>query len=354
MPGVAGMMFTIATWVRSSPARAWSLSLAAFAVALATRFATDSSLPAGFPYLTFFPAVILTTFFAGVWPGSLCAVLSGFSAWYWFIAPHATFAVGPSVLIALAFYVFVVGVDIVLIHVMHEALEDLEAERAVNQRLLEQQGAHVQELKARQRQQLLLQRELSHRMKNTLAMVQAVVSQSLKNASDPKEAAAMAAARIQALARAQDVLTATDWAASALADVVKAAVAPLVDGGDRITITGPNVEVEARHALGLALAIHELATNATKYGALSVETGTVAISWSVTQEGGFVFEWRERDGPPVTPPQRRGFGSRLTERVVPGYFGGQADMRFEPSGVIYELTGSLLPVEGTQAETSPA
>lgn len=335
-------MFRAAARLRTSPVGAWGLSLVAFAVALAGRFASDHLLPAGFPYLTFFPAVILTTFFAGVGPGLLCAVLSGFAAWYWFIPPFGAFSLNPSVLIALAFYVFVVGVDIVLIHVMNEAVDDLEAERAVNQALLEQQGKHVEELLTRQKQQLLLQSELSHRMKNTLAMVQAVVSQSLRNATDPKEASAMASARIQALARAQDVLTATDWAASRVAAIVEAAIEPLAGTGRRIAITGPDVELEARHALGLALAIHELATNAIKYGALCNDAGTVSISWSVSDTNDFQFRWREQGGPDVTPPNRRGFGSRLTERVVPGYFNGTAKVQFHASGVVYELNGSLL------------
>lgn len=335
------MMFKAATRLRSSPVKSWGLALVAFAVALVTRFASDHTLPAGFPYLTFFPAVILTTFFAGVGPGVLCAILSGFSAWYWFIPPFGAFSLNPSVLIALAFYVFVVGVDIVLIRIMHDAVSSLEAERAVNQALLDQQRRHVEELQARQKQQQLLQRELSHRMKNTLAMVQAVVAQSLRNATDPKEASAMASARIQALARAQNVLTETDWAASSVATIVAAAIEPLAGTGNRVTMAGPDVELEAQHALGLALAIHELATNAIKYGALSNEVGTVSISWNVSDNRKFGFAWREHGGPDVIEPKRRGFGSRLTERVVPGYFNGEAVIRFASSGLIYELDGSL-------------
>ncbi len=343
------MVFEAAKEVRSSPMKAWGLAVAAFALALGARFSTDHMLPAGFPYLTFFPAVILTTFFAGLLPGIACAALSGLAAWYWFITPVGAFAFNPSVIIALLFYIFVVGVDILLIQVMHRAVSGLEAERAVNQQLLQQQQVHLEEQQLRQKQQRVLQRELSHRMKNTLAMVQAVVSQSLRNATDPREAAAMASARIQALARAQDALTATDWSAADVASIVETSIEPHRDSHGRFELSGPAVELDARHAMGLALAIHELATNATKYGALSSEAGRVAISWSVSQSRRFTFEWIERDGPTVTEPARRGFGSRLTERVVPGYFGGKASISFAAAGLRYLLDGSLDPVRSDQS-----
>ena len=342
------MMFDAAKRLRSAPAKAWALAILAFLVALAVRFATDHLLPVGFPYLTFFPAVILTTFFCGLLPGAACAIAGGLAAWYWFIPPSGAFAFNASVLIALAFYAFVVVVDILLIQVMHRAVEGLEAERVVNQGLLRQGQIHLEEQRMRERQQRVLQRELSHRMKNTLAMVQAVVSQSLRNATDPKEAAAMASARIQALARAQDALTATDWQASDVATIVETSLAPHRDGTDRFVLAGPPVELEARHALGLALAIHELATNATKHGSLANDTGIVRVSWSVQPEDRFLFQWREEGGPAVQAPVRRGFGSRLTERIIPAYFDGQAAMDFAPSGLIYSLGGSL------RADVQPA
>ncbi|RIY01374.1 DUF4118 domain-containing protein [Aureimonas flava] len=340
------MMFETAKRVRSSPAASWGLGTVAFAAALGIRFAFDHALPAGFPYLTFFPAVILTAFFAGLAPGLACALASGLAAWYWFIPPSETFSVSTPVVIALAFYAFVVGVDIALIQAMHRVVDRLEAERATNVALLAQQKAHLEESQLQQRQQRVLQRELSHRMKNTLAMVQAVVSQSLRNATDPREAAAMAAARIQALARAQDTLTATDWSASDVGTIVAASVEPHADGPHRFTAEGPKVDLEARHALGLALAIHELATNATKYGALTAADGSVALRWAVDEAGRFSFTWTERDGPPVREPERRGFGSRLTERVVPGYFSGQATIEFAATGLVYRLEGSLASDRG--------
>jgi two-component sensor histidine kinase len=323
---------------------AWGLAIAAFALALSARFAFDHLLPPGFPYLTFFPAVILTTFFAGILPGVVCAVASGVAAWYWFIPPFGAFAFNTSVMVALAFYVCVVGVDILLIHVMHKAVEGMEAERTRATELIRQQDLLLAEQKVRDRQQRILKRELSHRMKNTLAMVQAVVSQSLRNATNPQVAAELASARIQALSRAQDALTATDWSAAEVETIVASAISPHRDSQDRFVVSGPSVELTAQRSLGLALAIHELATNSAKYGALSSQAGSVTIDWNVSGDGGFEFAWTEVGGPPVLEPKRRGFGSRLTEKVVPSYFEGRAKTTYASAGIEYRLVGSVAPL----------
>jgi two-component sensor histidine kinase len=344
-------LFATADHVRASPIKAWGLAIVTFTVAVAVRFLSDHLLPPGFPYLTFFPAVILTAFFAGVLPGILCAFASGLAAWYWFIAPFGAFTFNSSVLVALGFYVCVVGVDILLIHVMHKAVEGLEAERARTSGLIVQQELLLADQRARERQQRILKRELSHRMKNTLAMVQAIVSQSLRNATEPQVAAELAAARIQALSRAQDTLTATDWSTADVETIVRAAIAPHTDRQDRFVVSGPVVEVMAQRALGLALAIHELATNSTKYGALSSQCGSVAISWDVSGSDGFHFAWTEAGGPLVVEPTKKGFGSRLTERVVPSYFDGRAKTLYVSAGIQYRLDGSLASLRNEPATT---
>lgn len=224
------------------------------------------------------------------------------------------------------------------------AAADRKALMEVNERLAIEVERTRKALEAKveaEKHQRVLQRELSHRMKNTLSMVQAVVTQSLRQASDLSTAGQMAAARIQALARAQDILTASDWTSSKVGAVVGAAIVPHLDGNDRIRVDGPEVEVSAQQALGLALAIHELATNSAKYGALSSEHGTVAVQWDALPGDKFSFAWREEGGPLVVAPARRGFGSRLTERVVPTYFNGKASIDFDPAGLIYRMDGSL-------------
>lgn len=212
-------------------------------------------------------------------------------------------------------------------------IADLEREAEIAKDLIEEQARA-------ERRQRLLQRELVHRMKNTLAMVQAIVTQTLRHTDNAKEASNVIAERLKALSRAQDVLTETNWASADVATVVGNALEAHRDGG-RLVVEGPRCEVNAQQALGLSLAIHELATNAAKYGAFSTDSGVVSVNWSVGEHGAFEFTWRESGGPPVVAPTRRGFGSRLMERIVAGYFGGHSEIQFNPAGMAFNLKGSI-------------
>ncbi|MCB8840519.1 sensor histidine kinase [Aurantimonas sp. VKM B-3413] len=207
--------------------------------------------------------------------------------------------------------------------------------------------AALESLRVSEKRQRVLQRELTHRMKNTLAMVQSVVTQSLRHSDDVETGAKLAAQRIEALSRAQDMLTETTWETADIREVVEAAIAPHLDDTGRIRLDGPEHALTAQQALGLSLAIHELATNAVKYGALSNERGSVRIAWSDAENGGLVFCWSEHDGPPVIVPEKKGFGTKLTTRVVPFYFDGRASMDYAGSGIVYSLFGS--PPEGERS-----
>ena len=336
-------LFGAADRLRSSPFQAWILAFTAFSISLAARFLFDDMLPDGFPYLTFFPAVILTAFFAGLWPGIVCALLCGLSAWYWFIPPFNSFHVNHQSFIALMFYACIVSVDILLIHLMHGATEKLRAERAVTRDLYDQQREMVAQLKDREERQAVLQNELAHRMKNTLAMVQAVVSQSLRHAPDLKTASETASSRIMALGRSQDMLTQSNWQSADIRSVIEASLVPHVDHPGRFQVEGEVILLNATQGMGLALMLHELATNAAKYGALSTETGTVRIAWTRGQENRFALTWSESGGPQVDVPTRRGFGSRLIERVVPSYFQGTTAVDYHPEGVRVTLNGIVEP-----------
>ncbi|WP_224008063.1 PAS domain-containing protein [Aureimonas sp. SA4125] len=196
-------------------------------------------------------------------------------------------------------------------------------------------------MKRAEEERTAVSQEMAHRMKNSMAMVQAVVTQSLRHASSIQEAGRLASERIQALSRAQDMLTKSDWEVSQIRDVVEAATAAHADGPERFSFDGPSVSISAQQSLGLSLAVHELATNATKYGALSVDEGRVSISWTHGPSGEFGFSWSERGGPAVKVPTRHGFGSRLTERVVPAYFDGTGGTEYLSGGVRYVLGGKL-------------
>ncbi len=196
----------------------------------------------------------------------------------------------------------------------------------------------VSALKESEEARAVLNQELSHRMKNLLAMVQAITAQTLRQATDMEEAREAVFTRISALARAQDLLVRSSFEEADIGEVVEAAIAPHQTGDRRIDASGPPLGLNAQQALGLSLAIHELATNAAKHGALSNDTGRVAVCWDIV-DGVFAFHWIETGGPSVVMPGRRGFGSRLIERIVAGYFQGEGRIHFDHRGIRFILTG---------------
>jgi two-component sensor histidine kinase len=190
----------------------------------------------------------------------------------------------------------------------------------------------------------LMNEELKHRVKNTLAVVSAIAAQTLRGtARDPDLRAFQG--RLAAFGKAHDGLAANNWATALVGDVVRDALAPHGMGAERWSICGADVMLGSKHALALALVIHELATNSMKYGAWSNERGRVWVSWRA-QDGDdiptFSLSWQESDGPIVTAPTKKGFGSRLIERVWVGDFGGAVEIAYEASGVICRLSA---PVE---------
>jgi PAS domain S-box-containing protein len=186
--------------------------------------------------------------------------------------------------------------------------------------------------------QRLMVNELNHRVKNSLASVQSIAMQTLRGAADPEAARHMLDQRICSLARAHDLLTARNWSGAAMEDLVARAVEPF--RAAQFVITGPSLDVSPRYALALSMALHELATNAAKYGALSAPSGRVDLNWRIV-DGDLALGWRESDGPPVRIPSRRGFGTRLLEQGLVRELGGQTRLAYPPSGVICEITAPL-------------
>jgi two-component sensor histidine kinase len=189
----------------------------------------------------------------------------------------------------------------------------------------------------------LINAELEHRVKNILAVVGAIASQTLRGNS-PDVAFEAFQNRLAALGRAQDILTSSSQPAASIRDVVENALAPHRPGTGRISISGPHIIVGSKQALSLWLAVHELATNAIKYGALSDDRGRIDISWRETPDGDtpiFHFVWREREGPPVVKPLKKGFGSELIEGGLAWDFGARVDVSYEPSGFICRLTAPI-------------
>ena len=210
------------------------------------------------------------------------------------------------------------------------------------------QGSDVTERVVAERQQELLMHELNHRVKNTLAIVNALATRTLRGAASLKEAEVSLNARIMALARAQDVLTLRSGDGAEIGDAVTAAVQSHDDDRQRFQIDGPGLRLNSGAVLAFSLALHELSTNATKYGALSVDTGHVSIGWTVEQRDNeplLRFTWEEAGGPVVSPPTRRGFGSMLIEEAVAAETGGTTHLDYRPSGVVFTLDAPLKAIE---------
>jgi PAS domain S-box-containing protein len=196
--------------------------------------------------------------------------------------------------------------------------------------------------------QRLLNRELAHRMKNTLSMAQAIVSQTLRGHDGPEDAVQAINARLFALGHAHELLTHTQWESAPIADVIKGGVAIHGSENWRIRAEGPRMDVGPNTALALTMALHELCTNAVKYGALSNATGTVLLDWALrgnAADARLRLRWKERGGPPVTAPARTGFGSRIISEYCKFELGGEVTLSFSPDGLEWALDAPLISLK---------
>jgi PAS domain S-box-containing protein len=201
----------------------------------------------------------------------------------------------------------------------------------------------ITERKGADARQRMLVNELNHRVKNSLATVQAIAAQSLRGPQVSPDARERFMARLFALARANDVLVAETWLGASLNSVAAEMAGPHGDG-ERFAIEGPEVHLAPQTAMAMALGLHELATNAAKYGALSTPQGRVSLTWSLDGEGAsrrLRLTWRESGGPPVGRPGAPGFGSRLIERGLASELKANVRLDFAPTGVVFSLTAPL-------------
>ncbi len=201
----------------------------------------------------------------------------------------------------------------------------------------------ISERKRAEEHRKLLIDELNHRVRNTLAVVQGIAHQTFKDQADPGHSKAAFEGRLMALARAHSLLTRTHWESASLRDVVSDACDVEGPLGDRVSISGPDVTLQPKQALSIAMALHELRTNALKYGALSNDAGRIDVRWSV--EGAdprtLTLTWREEGGPRVEPPARRGYGSAMIERALAHELSGEATLDYRPEGVVCTISAPL-------------
>lgn len=307
-------------------------ALVIFAISLGLRFFIDEHLQGTFPYVTFFPAVVLVSFIFGIRQGALVAFLGGLASWYFFIPPYFSFDFSLSTAIAMALYIFVVVTDIGLTALMISAYRAEKNARAAMQRLAEQQEVMAQ--------------ELDHRLKNVFATINAIISLSQKHAADVGEFSRNLRDRLNAMARSNLLLRGLRAGEeTSVKSVVEQAVSPFASSATkRFSLKGPTVPVGGQAVVLLSLILHELGTNAAKYGALSNESGRIDIQWTCNNppengEDMLTLTWRETGGPQPKSPeeQKTGFGSILLTRVLTT-IKGEAHMQFMPEGLMAVMT----------------
>jgi two-component sensor histidine kinase len=205
------------------------------------------------------------------------------------------------------------------------------------------------ELRQRGEHQRLLLSELAHRVKNVLSVVQALIMRSLSEERSTAEAREVVTKRLQALARAHEFLIRADWRGASLRELVEAELAAF---SSRTQVAGPDLMLDAKMVQTFAIVLHELATNAAKYGSLSTDQGRVAVSWTVTgsaTDARFNLRWEEKGGPSVIPPSRKGFGSTLLEGAIASDLALKPRLSFNPDGFLYELDAPLHVIAGGQS-----
>jgi two-component sensor histidine kinase len=291
-----------------------TIAAACIAVAVLIHLVLLATVGTGAPFITVFPAILVATLFGGLRAGLLTACGLTAITWLFFASPQAKAAVNPATLATLALSV---GVILAVSHLFRRTLINLQKARTI---------------------EAAMAAELQHRVKNTLAVVQGLAAQTAR-VTDSKEAFLDAFnSRLHALSRAHDMVSRSAWAGSGLSEVIETALKPFQpESAPRIETRGPAVNLPPELALALALCLHELAVNATKHGALSSPSGRLEIAWRLEQAL-VRLRWTESGGPPVLPPQRRGFGSRLLERGLAPFPDGAISLDYRPEGLRADLT----------------
>lgn len=318
--------------IRRKPALAYPAAAVIFAAAALLRVFLGNWLPASMPFLTFFIAILLTTLIAGAGPGLLVVAASLVFAWQFYLSDAAQYSLF-DVAIALTAFALMAGLIVMVVHLLNRKVESLLDQRDRNEGLL--QDSALGELQLEQ-----LNVELRHRLKNTFAVIGGLVSQSARYSPDVQSFAKALSGRLSAMGMAMDLVATRSFLGASLTELITSTLKPLVPPGiSRLTIQGADGIMPGDVANALALTLHELGTNAIKYGAWSNERGRVQVSWRFDQlsddEAEFELVWDEKGGPPVALPERRGLGSLLIESGFPS---AQVERTFSEDGVLCRIT----------------
>lgn len=297
--------------VRPGSAEAYAFATMCVVIASLARWGLGLLSEGILVFATYYPAVLFSALIGGVWVGTFAAILGGVIGWWAFMPPHVGFS--PLTL----------GQQISLLTYLVASL--LIVWGADHYRRLSQR------LEDEEKFRKLTVDELAHRLKNKLATIQSIISFQLRDVAPARDAIL---SRLTALSATDDLIMATQGQGGHLRDILSAELRPYEVS--RVSIEGPDVLLPPKLALVMALLVHELATNAAKYGALSSSVGNLSIRWSLA-DARLDLEWRERNGPAVTAPIHRGFGTRLFSRALE-QFGGAVEATFATTGLICNLS----------------
>jgi two-component sensor histidine kinase len=243
---------------------------------------------------------------------------------------------------AFAFPVHSGGRPIAVLEFFSRAARQPEEHLLLSARAIGAQVGRVHERKHNEEMRALLLAELNHRAKNILAVVRGMAHLSFGSATDVAAAQQAFDSRLDSIAKANDILHAQSGGAALLGEIIDQALGGCGVGADRASRSGPDLCIDSSTSIMVSLAVHELCTNAFKYGALATREGTVDIRWRLDpqDDSRFEFEWAERGGPPVRAPERQGFGMRILKRGMELESGGQAEILYDSAGFRYRLTGA--------------
>jgi two-component sensor histidine kinase len=311
------------------------IGLAFAAAAMLVREGLQLLWPTVVPFGIVFPAILLATLL-GRWQAGLTTFIASGILVATYVLPPLADRLGMASTIPMLFLYSFTGIVM---------LGTAEAYRQAERRLHNERALRAEADATRQR---LLAHELNHRIKNTLAIVQAIAAQTLGRGGVKPEVCNAFEERLAALARAHDLLTTAVWSKVPLDELGHGATAAFDDGG-RFRIDGPFVELSPRQAVAISLALHELCTNALKYGALSAPDGRVDIGWAVA-DGELRLAWTEHGGPMVSKPSTCGFGTRLLERGLAAELKGSVALTFATTGVHCDIRA---PLDGAAPPCDP-
>jgi two-component sensor histidine kinase len=300
--------------IPAGSAEAYAFAIFCVSVAAAVRWVAGLWFEGIVPFATFFPAVLLAALVGGIGPGILAAIAGGLIGWWVFLPPPMVFfPLKPGQVISLIAYLITCLILVWAAEHYRRLTKRLEDEQRFRELAVE---------------------ELAHRLKNKVATIQSIVSLRLRE--DPQARDEIVNC-LGALRATDDLIIAAQGRGACIGDILATELHPY--GVTRISIEGPEILLSPKLALTMALLLHELATNAAKYGALSDSVGKVSVRWSHSDPW-LNLEWRESDGPPVTVPNHRGFGTRLFLRALE-QFGGKVEATFASTGLVCKLSVPL-------------